>query len=649
MKHLTLGTAGHVDHGKTALIKALTGFDCDTHKAEKERGITINLGFTHLTLPSGNTIGIIDVPGHEDFIHTMVEGAMGIDLGLLVVAANEGIMPQTREHINIMELLDIKQILIVITKTDLVDNKKLIEIEAAILEYIKSTSLPPAKIIKASAVTKSGIKDIIAIIDQISNQLEERPATGPFRMFIDRIFSKPGFGTIVTGSALNGYLNKETPIYLLPGNNEKISIKSIQRFGEEVMSISAGDRTAINLSGIKANDLKRGMLISDRILKTTDMIDVSISLNQQLTTLRSHSDIMFQSGDYNLKVNINILTTDILHGGETAFSQLKLPIPTILRHGDRFIIRSSSGNKTIGGGYILDITPLHHKKRRTTVTDALRKLDNNGIPELISQKVKSHTNAVTLNQIATATNFSTDELKANLNNITSDIIYLDPETDTILLSTTTFNKLKQNIIDTITKFYTNNPYTTTPITKQEISIALQLGDIPEQSKKALIQQLLTQLEAENKIKQNGTLCTIPGYPKTCNTTNEKPQQLATFIKKCGEKMKVPTAPELKELEKKLNINEKQFKQIIAQLIKDKIIFSSEKAYLHIETVNKTRTALIESLLTSENGITVAEFRDLINGNRKICLALLTIFDNEGTTIRKDNYRFLSQKAKRLYK
>lgn len=649
MKHITIGTAGHVDHGKTALIKAITGFDCDTHKAEKERGITINLGFTHISLPSGNTVGIIDVPGHEDFIHTMVEGAMGIDLGLLVIAANEGIMQQTKEHINIMDILNIKQTLIVITKIDLVDEPTLNKVEIDIQNYLAATHLKNAPIIKVSAITKHGIDTLINKIDNLTLQQAERPATGPFRMFIDRIFSKAGFGVIITGSAINGKLTTNTPVYLLPDNNTKISIKSIQRFGKEVNEISSGDRTAINLTGIKANELKRGMAISDRQLNATSMIDVKITLNKERITLRSHSDVMLQTGDYNFKVSIHILTADILHGEENGFAQIKLPTQCILRYGDRFIIRSSSGDKTLGGGYILDTNPLHHRKRRETVTNALTLIDNNGLPALIAQKVKQQSIVLTLNKIADELNFSEDELTKQISNLPDDIICKKTDTAILLYSNTTADKFRENIINTLTSFFANNPFAGNGLTKQELAISLQIKTIPEQAKSDFIDILLAELNTNKQLEQKGNTWTLPGYPKTDNNAkNQKQIDIENFIRECGENIKVPTNPELEELRTELNINEKEFKQIIAQLIKDKIIYSSEKAYIHAATVNRTREQIIESLINNESGITVAEFRDLIGGNRKICLALLTLFDNERTTIRKDNYRFLTAKATREY-
>ncbi len=645
MKHLTLGTAGHVDHGKTALIKALTGFDCDTHKAEKERGITINLGFTHITLPSGNTIGIVDVPGHEDFIHTMVEGAMGIDLGILVIAANEGIKPQTIEHINIIKILGIDNVIIAITKTDTVSAEQLSTVKQEIENFLTDTYLANAPVIDVSAVTGQGISQLINEIDIAAAKKNERSAIGPFRMFIDRIFTKPGFGTIVTGSALNGKITDTSSVYILP-TNKNASIKKLQRFGQDVSSITAGDRVAINLSGLKTSELKRGMVISDRILKTTTMIDIHLTINPGRTSIRTHSDIMFHAGIYSLKAEINILTGEILHNGESGYAQLKLPRKCILRYGDRFVIRSSSGDKTLGGGYILDITPLHHKKRRATVTEALNSIHEKGLPELITQKVQRENSCITLNNIAVELNYSINEILLKIPQFSPEIISIKADNNVILCNTEVKEQYKNKIIEIILSFFKRNPYATTGLSETDISAGFAIQNIPESAKQILIKTLLQELKSEKQIIPLNSTWTIPGYP--AQKKDEKPDIIADFIKKCGKEMKAPTPEQLEQLRIQNKITEKEFRQIIAQLIRNKIIYSSEGVYIHKETVEHIRRILIRFLMENENGITVARFRDLTNGNRKICIPLLILFDNEGTTIRKGNVRILSGKAKRQH-
>ncbi|MCD4697331.1 MAG: selenocysteine-specific translation elongation factor, partial [Bacteroidales bacterium] len=263
MKHLILGTAGHVDHGKTALIKAITNIDCDTHKEEKERGITINLGFTHYNLPSGESIGIVDVPGHKDFIKTMVAGAYGIDVVLLVVAADSGIMPQTEEHLRIIEMLGIEQGIVALTKADLVDEETLELAELEISEFLEGTKFENAPIIPVSSVTGKGIPELLETIGKILPEIKEKEKSDRFRMYIDRIFNVKGVGFVVTGSVLEGEISTGKDLYLLPGKSKKIKIRNLERHGEIVEKVFSGDRAAINLSGMKFENYSRGMVLSN--------------------------------------------------------------------------------------------------------------------------------------------------------------------------------------------------------------------------------------------------------------------------------------------------------------------------------------------------------------------------------------------------
>ncbi|MEA2096189.1 MAG: selenocysteine-specific translation elongation factor, partial [Candidatus Cloacimonadota bacterium] len=258
-KHLIMGTAGHVDHGKTTLIKALTGYDCDTHKQEKERGITINLGFSHIDLPNGNSVGIVDVPGHADFIKTMVAGACGIDFVLLVIAADEGIMPQTKEHLEIMKTLGITNGIIVLNKIDLVD-EELIELATEeVMDFVKDSFLNDASIIQVSSQTKQGINELINEISTLIDPIPQRKIEGLFRMYIDRIFTQEGFGTIVNGSIISGTISKNEPVFLLP-NEKELRIRRLEHHGKEVSQVSAGDRASFNLVGFKQKDFKHGMV-----------------------------------------------------------------------------------------------------------------------------------------------------------------------------------------------------------------------------------------------------------------------------------------------------------------------------------------------------------------------------------------------------
>jgi selenocysteine-specific elongation factor len=371
MKHLIIGTAGHIDHGKTSLIRMLTGIDCDTHKEEKQRGITINLGFSYLNLPEGESVGIIDVPGHKDFINTMIGGACGIDLVMLVIAADSGIMPQTVEHMNIISALGIKKAVIALTKSDLVDEELIEMAEFEITDFLSKTPLKDAPIVRVSAVTGIGKEELIRTIGDAISGIEERETGKLFRMYIDRIFSVKGFGSVVTGSVMSGSLSSGQDVFLLPVSNQKLRVRSIERHGITVERVIAGDRAAINLIGLKREDFERGMILCDKPVESTQMIDAWVQLFDKDISLPIWSNIIFISGTFECQARMHLLNKDKVKGNEDAIAQIHLTKPAVLMSKDKFIIRNSSEDKTLGGGYIIETFTLHHRRRTARLTDEL--------------------------------------------------------------------------------------------------------------------------------------------------------------------------------------------------------------------------------------------------------------------------------------
>jgi selenocysteine-specific elongation factor len=327
MKHLIMGTAGHVDHGKTSLVKALTRIDCDTHVEEKKRGITIHLGFAHLDLGDGETLGIVDVPGHKDFIHTMVGGASGIDFVLLVIAADSGIMPQTREHLNIMRILGIKRGIIVLTKADLVDTELLAMVREEVRELVAGTFLENAPMVDVSAKTGAGLEALQDAIRTLVQQSEAKPEAGVFRLFVDRIFTVSGFGTVVTGSVLSGKVRTGDTLYLLPGKEDGYRVRRLERHGAEVSEIVAWDRSSINLVGLEKADFRRGMLLSDRLLRASTMIDARLEIYEPEVALGHWSQVIFHVGTHEQQARLHLLDKDKLKAGETALVQIHLREP----------------------------------------------------------------------------------------------------------------------------------------------------------------------------------------------------------------------------------------------------------------------------------------------------------------------------------
>lgn len=361
-RHLIMGTSGHIDHGKTSLVKALTGVDCDTHKEEKDRGITIHLGFTHFDLDTGERIGVVDVPGHAAFVRTMVAGASGIDFALFVIAADESVMPQTREHLQIMQILGVRTGILVLNKVDLVDADVLAMAEAEVRELVKGTFLADAPIAMVSSKTGQGIAQLRELIGTVARQVAQRPRGEVFRMFVDRIFTVKGFGTVVTGSVLSGALAVESTAYLLPRGTE-LRVRRIEQFGEESNEAVAGDRASINLVGLSQSDFERGMVISDRPLRATTMLDARVELFAHSREFGLWSQVSFHLGTYESQARMHLMDQTQVSGGQSALVQLELPSPCVTQAGDRFVLRSTSSDLTLGGGVVIDAFPLHHRKR----------------------------------------------------------------------------------------------------------------------------------------------------------------------------------------------------------------------------------------------------------------------------------------------
>ena len=349
MKNIIIGTAGHIDHGKTTLIKALTGRDTDTLAEEKKRGISINLGFTYFDLPSSKRAGIVDVPGHEKFIKNMLAGAAGIDIVLFVVASDEGVMPQTIEHLDILSFLNIKKGIIVLTKSDTVDDEFKQLVKEDIREKTKGTFLDDADIVEVDSISKNGIDELIKKIDSISNDIEDKNEHSPARLNIDRVFSVKGFGTVVTGTLMEGKISIDDDLIVYP-NQLKTKIRSIQVHGENVNTAYAGQRTAINISNIKVEELKRGdVLASPNSLEDSMMLDIKLSLVKHSNKSLKHWDrLRLYHGTREILCRVVPLDKEIVNPGESCYAQLRLEESIVAKKLDNIVLRNYSPLETIG-------------------------------------------------------------------------------------------------------------------------------------------------------------------------------------------------------------------------------------------------------------------------------------------------------------
>ena len=392
MRHVIIGTAGHIDHGKTALIRALTGRDTDRLKEEKKRGITIDLGFTWFDLPGGERAGIIDVPGHEKFIRNMAAGVAGMDLVLLVIAADEGIMPQTREHMDIMELLGVQRYIIVLNKCDLADEEWIGMVETEIRRETRGTILETAPLVRVSAVAGSGIDELKARIAETALGMPEREsAEGKARLPIDRVFTAAGFGTVVTGTLLEGTIRTGDLLTLYP-QGASCRVRGIQVYNQDAESCCAGQRAALNLAGTGRDEIRRGcVLAAPDSIRSGKNVDVRLRLLKSAgRVVKNQTRLHFHSGSAEMLCRAVLLDADSIAPGESCLAQLRMETDTALKPGDRFIVRFYSPVETIGGGVVLEPDAPREKRFRPEVLERLRKREEGAPVLLLELQAEKH-------------------------------------------------------------------------------------------------------------------------------------------------------------------------------------------------------------------------------------------------------------------
>ena len=391
--NVIIGTAGHIDHGKTTLIKALSGIETDTTQEEKDRGMSINLGFAYFDLPSGKRCGVVDVPGHEKFIKNMLAGVSGINLVLLLVDSREGIMPQTKEHIDILTLLGIENYIIVMTKIDLIEEEYRELVKEDIREFIAGTVLENSPIIEVDSISKKGLDNLLETIDKKTEDIEAKNIEKNARLNIDRSFQVKGFGTVVTGTLIEGVVNVGDELVIYP-KGIKTKVRNIQVHAKDVDKAYAGQRTAINLANIKFDDVKRGDTLAtvDSLTKTY-MLDSEIKLiNDERANLELWDRVRVYIGTEEVMARVVPLGTDLLKAGESSFAQLRLEDEIAVKNYDKFIIRTYSPMITIGGGVILDASPNKHRRFNEEILEKLKVQLEGNSTDLIANYILSHNN-----------------------------------------------------------------------------------------------------------------------------------------------------------------------------------------------------------------------------------------------------------------
>jgi selenocysteine-specific elongation factor len=625
MISLTIGTAGHIDHGKTTLIKAITGIETDSLKDEKKRGITINLGFAHLDYED-MTVGFVDVPGHEKFIKNMVAGVTGIDAVMLVISADEGIMPQSIEHFNILELMGLKKGFVVITKTDLVDEELVEVVEEEVKELVQGTFLENCKIIKASSKTMVGIDEIKDFIRELASQEDRDLSLENPRLAIDRVFSLRGVGTVVTGTLANGLLDKEDTVLIYP---QQISstIRNLQVFSRDVDRVLAGQRTAINLRDLDKKDLNRGddLALPDT-LRLTNQIDCKIEIIESTDrVIKNNSRLHLHIGTKEVIAKIKILNNTELVGGSSSYARLKIEEDITVKRGDRFILRFYSPLETVGGGVVLDPNP----KRK--LNDIIKEIDfieeDYNLKSYIEFLLKMENSFLKIEEIIKNTIFNYEYIKKVLFELESrDIVYNYIFGRKIFaIHSQVQEKLNNKILDYLKKNEKENNISL-GIPKEELR-----NNIFEGIDKNIYNEFIDKLVTKNLIKNtNNMITTFDYYPEMNLSQKEKKRELLIKLSNQGKDI--------------LNVKEYRESQVSSSII-DYMIAEEELVEINKDEVilknnlENIKEKLIKYLKENEK-ITVVDFRDLIESNRKHSIMILEYFDSKNLTKRIEDYRIL---------
>lgn len=630
MKPIIIGAAGHIDHGKTALVKALTGIDADRLQEEKRRGITIDLGFAHLELPDpqGQAIrfGFVDVPGHERFVRNMLAGIGGIDLVLLVIAADEGIKPQTREHFDICRLLSIQRGITVLTKSDLVDSDTLDVVRLEVEEFLRGSFLESSPIIPVSALKGTGLDELQKNLVTAAASASVRDAGTITRLPIDRAFTMKGFGTVVTGTLIAGTIRKEDELELFPGNR-RVRLRGVQVHGTAAERAVAGERTAVNLAGIEKHEIERGMMLaSPGLLEASPRIDVKLSLLSSAKPLKHGARVHLHAFTSEAIATVNLFEVKQLQPGAEAFAQLRLSAPLLLLPGDRFIIRQFSPVMTVGGGVVLDAFP--KPRLKPEIRYAVIKATNLGSPEdiLCARIARRWYSGMTLAQLVRETGWPpavvrerlASPLKKNAVVVAGDRFMCFPAVAA----------LKQLVVSTLERFH--DQHSLAPgMQQQTLREKLNLDA-------ALLSFAIGELTREQRLEIKGDLVHLAGRGVVMKDEEAESRRLIEqAFASTG--LKVPA---LKDVLAGLKIDQTRAQKIVTLLLRDKTLIkvSDDLVFHQSALVGLRQQLLIQRAKSSK--IDIARFKDLTGVSRKYAIPLLEYLDRERVTRRVGDERII---------
>lgn len=621
MKNIIVGTAGHIDHGKTTLIKALTGRNTDRWEEEQRRGITIDLGFTYFDLKNGDRVGIIDVPGHEKFINNMVAGVVGMDLVLLVVAADEGIMPQTREHMDILGLLGIKKSILVINKCDLVDEEWLELVEEEIQEELEGTFLEGAPVVKVSAATGQGLDELTDTIQQLmSDEVVAKDTQTIPRLPIDRAFTLSGFGTIITGTLISGTITREDVLEMYPIGKE-CKIRNIQVHGQNQDKCYAGQRVAINLSNVKKKEIRRGCVLAPKnSMKNTDLLDVKLKvLEDSMRILTNHERLHLYTGTSEILCRAVLLDKEQIGPGEEGLVQLRLEEEIAVKRGDRFVVRFYSPMETIGGGIVLEPNPVRKKRFDAQAIEELKKKESGSLGDVMELQIKEHGDTmITLAELAKVMAHSVDELKEYLEELEeSGTIFVFPmKKDTYLWHRDSEFAVRQKIEETLQKYHSEHPYRY-GMKKAEIH-----NTFLKKIKPNIFDAYIERMTGENVYGRREEYLSLPGYEVPRDAMYLQTEKLIedTFEKAGYDFVRFSEIDFGK-------IPRQTAEDVVLMMIDEgKVLRINEEMFTMKHLMDEAKEK-IQNHLKEENLITIAQVRDMFSTSRKSAKPILEYMDS----------------------
>ncbi len=642
MREIVLGTAGHVDHGKTSLVKALTGMNTDRLKEEQKRGITIELGFAYLDLPCGHRLGIVDVPGHEKFVKNMVAGVSGMDILAFIIAADEGIMPQTKEHFEICKLLGVAQGLIIITKKDMVEEDWLDMVEEEVLDFCKDSFLEEAPIVRVSSITGEGINEVKDILNKFVEKQQFIEVFGPFRLPVDRVFAMKGFGSVVTGTSISGRtsIGEELQLYPTPTTAK---VRGIQVHSEAVEVVEAGHRTAINLQGVDTYQVERGMVAaSPGSLKPNYMLDCSLSyLSSNHKALKHRARVRVHIGSAEVMGRISLLDRDELKAGEEAGVQILLESPMAVWPNDHYVIRSYSPVITIGGGVVLgNLSPKKRKrvaeKDRDLNRETFRILKNGSQEEKILLYLnESGTTGLTFEEIGVRMGVFGKHLKKVLNDPLSNkkIVVVDSAAQRYL-NRNVAEVVVSSINDILGSYHKNNPLQN-GLSKEELR-----SGIGRRVDQKVFAYCLNELIRKNKVVQEESLVRLTSHQVALQADEQMLQDdLVKWYKDKG----LATATIKETMEYFRNYPLPLLKEVLALLLREeKLIKVSESLYYDKKTIDSLTDEVV-AFMGREGEIDAPRFKELTGLTRKFSIPILEYFDRIKLTYRVEDKRILRKK------